>query len=446
MLNLSDVRTLNLRTWPESNRQYKYNKNIITLNFSNLMKKILILSALAVTAFAASAQETVVKEAEKAMKSGKPYSEVEAMIAPAKQDAVTGKQAQTYYIPGKTAFKQYDDMLGKRQFGMYKEDDPKTPEIFHTMAKDLLGGYDNYMKALSLDTVVDEKGKVKTKYSKEILSTLQGHYNDFNVTAVDFWNAKDYGNAYRCWQIFLDFPSKPGLSKNQKVPADSVLAEIMYNQALAAWQNNDLPSALAAFRNADKHGYSKEQLFTYGAAVANDSKDLESLKYFASRGSELFPQNDNFASLLINYYLGSKKYDEALEYLNDAVAKNPGNAQYVTLQGIIYDNQGKLDEAMKAYEKALQLNPENPIANLYYGLGLNAKAGTLADSYTGSNFDAYKKSTINPMLQDAVKYLRKAYELDKNIRSECLKVLDLVYYNLEDAEGQEWVKNARLED
>ncbi len=410
------------------------------------MKKIIILSAIAMTAVAVSAQEAVIKEAEKAMKSGKSLEEVEAIMLPATKDATTAKMAITYYVPGKAAFKAYDDLLGKRQFGMFKADDPKTPGVFAGMAKNLVAGYDYYIKALALDTVIDAKGKVKTKYSKEIVSTLQGHYHDYNSAAVDFWGVKDYANAYRSWEIFLEFPKNPTLAKDLKnVPADSILCEIMYNQALAAWQNNDFAKAVAAFKNAAENGYDKEQLFEYGAAVATSANDLESLKYFATKGSELFPSTDNFVNLLINYYLGAKKYDEALAYISEAIAKNPNNAQYYSLQGVIYDNQQKAEDAMKSYEKALSINPNNSIANLYYGVGLSVKASALSDSYNGDNYDAYKKSTVVPLLLDAAKYLRKAYDDDKNIRSECLKALDLIYYNLEDAEGQEWVKQAELD-
>lgn len=409
------------------------------------MKKIILFSAIAMTALVASAQETVVKDAEKAMKSGKSFEEVSALIQPATQDASTSGLAITYYIPGKTAFKDYDDMLGKRQFGMYKQDDPKTPEVFHTMAKDLIGGYDYFIKALSLDTVVDAKGKTKTKYSKEIVGLLKGHYPDYSTAGLDCWNVKDFENAYRAWEIYLEIPNIPALAKDLKVPADSVLAEVMYNQAIAAWQMNDFAKATQAFKRAAENGYSKDQLFQYGAAVASAAKDLDGLKYFAMKGSELYPENDEYINLLINYYLGAEKYDEALTFISEAIQKRPENAQYHALQGIIYDNKNNLEEAMKCYEKALQLNPENPIANLYYGLAQNTKAGALGDSYNGNNYDNYKQTTLVPILKDAAAHLEKAYELDKNIRSEALKVLELVYYNLDDAAGQESVKQRKLD-
>lgn len=44
-------------------------------------------------------------------------------------------------------------MLGKKQFGLLKEGDELV------MAKDLLGGYDYFLKAVARDTVVNEKAR-----------------------------------------------------------------------------------------------------------------------------------------------------------------------------------------------------------------------------------------------------------------------------------------------
>ena len=78
------------------------------------MKKISILSLCLLAGLSAAAQKTVVKEAEKAMKGNKPFTEVVTIITPAFSDPTTDKQAETYYIPGKAGFNQYNDMLGKR--------------------------------------------------------------------------------------------------------------------------------------------------------------------------------------------------------------------------------------------------------------------------------------------------------------------------------------------
>ncbi len=407
------------------------------------MKKTIILSVVALASISMSAQEAVVKEAEKAMKNGKSFIEVVEMIKPATLDASTSNQAFTYFIPGKAAFKEYDNMLGKRQLNLYKAD---ATEVFHTMALDLVGGYDYMMKALSLDTIVDAKGKVKTKYSKEIVNTVKGHHSDYNTAALDFWNVKDFKNAYRAWDIYLTMKDVNVAFNDIKMPADTLVGEIMYNQALAAWQCNNFADAVKSFRNAIDKGYTKSAVFEYGAAVADAAKDFDAFRYFATKGSEYYPEIDNFINLLINAYLKSENYDEALEFIDKAISNNPQNAQYYALKGIIYDNKKIPEEAMKCYSKALSINDNNPLANFYYGIGKGAEADKLSDAFNGQNFDNYKEQTLNPLRREAVKYLEKAYDLDKNLRGEILKILEILYYNLDDEAGQEGVKQRKLDD
>ena len=125
------------------------------------MKKHLViaLAALFAGSMAASAQMQVLKDAERAQKSGKAPSEVVNIITPAFSDPETATLAQTYYIPGKAMFGEFDQLFGYKQFNKLPENGDKK------MADDLLEGYVYYMKALPLDTVTDAKGKVKTKYS-----------------------------------------------------------------------------------------------------------------------------------------------------------------------------------------------------------------------------------------------------------------------------------------
>ena len=69
------------------------------------------------------------------------------------------------------------------------------------IGKSILEGYDFYQKALPLDTVVDAKGKVKTKYSKDIIKGIKEHYNDFNNAALFLWEVEDYPNAVKAWEL-----------------------------------------------------------------------------------------------------------------------------------------------------------------------------------------------------------------------------------------------------
>ena len=159
------------------------------------MRKIAILGACILAAFAANAQQDEVKE---------------------------------LFLSGKANYAEYDDLLGKKAFGKL----PEGGEV--QMANLLLQGYETFNKVLPLDSLPNAKGKVKPKYSKEIHNTVAGHYTDYNNAAIAYWEAKDYDKAYQAWELFCTIPEK---FKVANVPADTVMGEIRYNQALAAWQN-----------------------------------------------------------------------------------------------------------------------------------------------------------------------------------------------------------------
>lgn len=403
------------------------------------MKKLATAGLCLMAILSASAQKTVVKDAETAMKGGKPYAEVLQIITPAFTNPETAKSAMTYYIPGKAGIKEYNDLLGKRQLQI------KFPEGGeYVMAKALVGAYDNYMQALPLDSLPDEKGRVKPKYSKEIINDLAGHYNDFTNIAVDFWNAKDYAGAYRAWEIYLDMPNNPIFAKSIKAPADTMQSEIAYNQALAAWQADDYGKALGAFRRAKNMGYSKKGLYDYAIAVAQSAKDTDALIEFASAGNDLYGKEDiQYLNQIINYYLQTEKYDDAIAFLNQGIAENGGNAQYYALRGIIRDNQLKPEEARADYQAAYDIDNDNPLALFYLGRSIAAEAGKLADEYTRADFDVYKANVLTPKYRQAIDLLEKAYTLDQANRNEILKVLDIVYYQIDDAEGLKSVADRR---
>lgn len=394
------------------------------------MKKLSLLSACLMAGLTMSAQQAVVKDAERAMKDGKSFEEVVQIMAPATQNPETKDQAITYFIPGKTAYNIYDDMLGKKQFGLLKEGDELV------MAKDLLGGYEYFLKAAARDTVINEKGKVKTKYSKEIYNTIAGHYNDYNFVALDFWNAKDFKNAYKAWEIFLTMPENPNLAQRIQVHPDSVLSQVYYNQALAAWQCDDFASAVKAFRGSIAKGNTKRDVFEYAVAVANNAKDEDAMLEFANKGNELYGKEDpSFINNIINVFIMKEDYETALQKLDAAAATDPNNAQYIALKGLIYTKKRDNATAEDLYKKALSIDANNSLANLYLGATILEKAGQIQDNFndrSGGNFAQYKSEKVDPLLRESVEYLEKAYKLDKNNRGICLTFLEQAYYILGD--------------
>ena len=406
------------------------------------MKKHLVLAAAALFAgsMALSAQMSVVKEAERAQKSGAPAAEVVSAITPAFTNPETAQMAQVYYIPGKAMFAEYDKLFGLKSLGKLGEGDGKK------MSDDLLEGYGFYIKALPLDSMPDAKGKIKPKYSKDMVNTITGHASDFNDAALTYWELKDYKGAYKAWDTYLNlFENEPFKGKMPAV-ADTILGEIYFNQALAAWQADMLQEALNSFDNARNRGYNKKQLYDYALGVASNLKDNDQIYKWATRGNEAYGKEDpNYLGYIINTYLQNKEFDKAFSTIDEAIANDPNNSQYYFVKGVLYDNQDKKAEAKAMFKKALELNPENVQALTQYGASLCNEAYKLGDEAptTVAESQAYFEQKIRPLFEEAAIYLEKAWQLD-NENLDALRYLDNIYYNLRDEQKQNEIKARML--
>jgi len=397
------------------------------------MRKITILGACILAAFAANAQQSVVKEAERAMKSDKTAKEVADIMQPAFTNPETAKQAQTWFIPGKAAYKQYDDLLGKKAFGKL----PEGGEVL--MGNLLLDGYKYFTAALPLDSLPNEKGKIKPKYSKDIHNTIAGHYTDYNNAAIAFWEAKDYGKAYEAWELFCTIPSHFKVN----APADTTMGEIRYNQALAAWQNNKYEDALQSFLKAKDLGYNKKNLYDYAIAVASQAKNDDAVYELAKEAQALYGKEDpNYVGYMINRYLQNKEFDQAFTIIDDAIATDPDNAQYYVVKGILLSESGKKAESKDLFKKAIAIDGNNSMALYQYGRALCEEAYALGEIAPTSpaESEAFFNEKIKPLFLEAVDYLERAYNVDSD-NTDALRYLENAYYNLHDEKNLEDVQN-----
>lgn len=403
------------------------------------MKKICVLTVGLLAAASMTAQVAVVKEAEKAFKGADNYAAYEKalqVITPAFSNPETDKEAQTYWIPGKAGFKLYDDLFAKKTFGQ----DVNLVD----MSNALLDGYTYGMKALSLDTVVDAKGKVKTKLSKDIVSQISGHANDFLNAGAAYWDAREFKKAYEAFNAYLDIPANPRLGKNAPAALpDSTVAQIRYNCALAAWQAEMLDKAAEAFDNLLAVGYDDPAAYDYAYSVAYNLQDEgRKLKYSQLALDKFGTKDPKFLQRIVSSYIDSKQFDKAKTMLNDAIAADPNNSAYFLSLGVLLEQENDYAGAKDAYQKAVNLDGENALNNLYYGRMLVQQYNDLdqgAANMPQSEYNKYNYETMRPIILEAVKYLEKAYQLDAE-QTDALRYLKNIYYVLNDGANLERVE------
>ena len=397
------------------------------------MKKFSILGLCLAAGLTMSAQADLVKEVERTVKSGNfDYTELKAKIDEMTQNEETKGNAKTWMVAGNAAFANYDALFLKVQMG--QEVDKKA------IGNSIIDGYNYMMVALPLDTVVDDKGKVKAKESKKILKTIAENYSHFNNAGIFLWEAQDYAGAYKAWDIYTTLPEDPRMAQvGLKADADTVVAQIIFNKALAAWQVDQLDNALVAFEQAKAKGYTKKNLYDYAISVASQANKLNVAAQYAKEAYPIYGSEDPiYLQVIVNDFLEKKEYANAIEYINGLLEKDPQNATLVDLQGVCLENNGKQDEAIETYKKAIELNPSSVLARFHLGNILYNKAYAIdnnASALPQAQYDKIRAEQTEPLLREAAAQLEEAYKLDELNMGEAVKLLKNIYYILGDEEN-----------
>lgn len=300
--------------------------------------------------------------------------------------------AKTLFDSGKAKFAKFDELQAKLQM--------KQPVDTNELCSNFMGGYNDLVKALPLDTIVEKekdgtpkidkktgKVKVKTKYSKEIVGLIKSHFNDFALVGDCYNRNKDYVNAANAWVTYAELPKAEFMGDNKPVLADSTAGMFYHYAGIMYYQAKDDHKALDAFSKALQCGY--------------DIKDVrEMLKYEYGR--------------VIGDYLEKKEYAQCEAMIDKAIAQSPNEALYVMFKGIYIESKDdNIEPAFPYYEKAVQMDSTLAQAQYHVGRYYNNKAVNLMNADSNKNLtDAELGKIINPICEKAKPYLEKAVELD----------------------------------
>ncbi len=418
------------------------------------MKKILIIACGLFIAGTATAQENVLKEAERGLKVEVPdHGGIAAMLKGAMKDPSTADNVKTWYLAGKNAFQTWQTGWEQLQVGGH-------PDKVN-MSRSILEGFDYFTKAFTMDTVITDaaKGKFKAKYSKEMVKTIVNNVNNFYDAGVYLYEAQDMPGAYRAWEIFTILPTMPQLGKNAPaMPADSVMAQTYYNMGIFAYQSDMKPEALKSFLGAAKYGMG-EVAYDNALAMASELNDIPAMEMIANEGFNKYGKQTYIGSL-VNVYVKNGEFDKALDMINKALAANPGNSVLHNVKGVLVENRTndenipaeekkKLEEeATELYKQAVELDGKNPDARFNYGRMLANKAYRTSDEsgdLSNAEYNQLKADVIDPLFRQAAEHLEKAISINKEANRQAFTILKNIYYNLNDEANMKRVSDLELE-
>ncbi len=393
------------------------------------MKKISLLGLGIFAAFAVSAQESLVKDVERELKASSPdYAKALKDIQPALSDASTSGTMMPWYLAGKAGIGVYDNAYIQETMG-----NALNPEQKIAAGKALIEGCNAYFKALQLDSIPDEKGKIKPKKSKEILKTLASEYPQLRNAGIFMFDAHDYDGAYDAWELYVNLPSNPLLGKQApQADPDTIVGQIMFYQAVAMLSVDKNQKALDKLQQVIPTGFSSVDVYRYGVESARRVNDSIAMLDFAQKGYDKFGTEDiSFIGQLINAKLSANDYPACYELVNKALeVTSEDNAvmksQLYDILGYILEQDNKLDEAEANFDKAITLDPS--FAKGYFDKGriIYNKALKLDEEGNGED----RNAEVVPDLLKAAELFEKAYMLDENNMRQIPNILYRLYYRL----------------
>lgn len=404
------------------------------------MNKTLIAGLCLLMAGSITAQKKAVDQAAKLAGRPDKIEEARTLLSAAMENPETSNDARTYYTAGLVEWKTYDNIKAMNALkGINNIDD--------TMTQLLKNGYNYFQKALELDPNPDAKGKAN-RFAKDIISQIGGHDWDFYSAGVNYYNEKNFPEAYNMLNAAAIIPENPVLAGMPTLIPDSTRSQVYYLAGISAYSSK-LPDgstmvkeALESFKNAARLEFNDPNIYLFQIACLDNIADGDSAlikQYYpqkmelAKLGFEKFgKQQPNYLGYLIDDYINEQNNAQAaLDFMNQVVAQNPNVSKFMSMRayvkGRMKDDKGYLDDnnAAAAMDDAdAEVLYDAARANYRYG---QAMIGTLGISQGDA---AKRKEYINQYIIPAQELATKAKAKDVNklYTAKIQKLLDDIDY------------------
>lgn len=216
--------------------------------------------------------------------------------------------------------------------------------------------------------------------------------------------AKDGLSAGQDQRIGLDAAEvnltlRPGtaadMSPEERKKAEAKNAAIRgaFEAGVKLSSENKYDEAIAKFNEVVAAVPKCVECLTNIASLQLAKKDYEAAEGTYKKALEVNPSSAEAYNGLANIYNAQKKFDQAAEASAQAAklgAAAPGGASASTVfnQGVIAWNASRIDDAKKAFEEAVKLDPK--LAEAHYWLGMaNLNQGKMPEAVT--SFEEYLK-------------------------------------------------------
>jgi len=300
----------------------------------------------------------------------------------------------------------------------------------------LTKAFESYKKALELDE--------KDKFSKSLKLKLTMLQPDLTTQAIDAFNNENYKLALQSFEQILAINEFPVMKEDNPNLIDTV---ILFNAGLAAYNATNYEKAIEYYSEVAKYGYNEGRPYVLIASANKLKGDTVSALNALQEGFKKYPNDNNILVEMINIYLETDKTDEAMKYLDLAIEQDPENASFHFAKGTLYDKIGQGENAVKSYEKAVEV--DDMYFNAYYNLGAfyynkGVKQWDVARAVPANDNEKYEEelAKCDQWWDKAIPYMEKCFELMDNVdnisQKSTVETLKNLYYRKMGTDREAW--------
>lgn len=404
------------------------------------MKKQIVVALALLVGTLSFAQKDEIKAAEKAIKNGN-YADAKVAINAAEgliNPSDDKTKAKFYFLKGQAFYangtSSNDDIdIAIKSLNMVESVDGAGGKYSGDVAELKQAMLSNFLTrgqaALETKEYLKSSDNFERAYMMSPKDTLFLYYAA--STAV---SAQDYDKALKYYNELRDLKFNGNEILYTAVNKETNEVESFDNKSL-----RDISvKAGTHIKPDDERGESKASEIVKNIALIYIAKGENEMAAKAMKDARA--QNPDDLNLLIseaNIMLKLNKRDEFKRLMEEATVKDPNNAELQYNLGVITAEGGDNENAIKYYERAIELDPE--YADAYNNMSvlilekdqeiiekMNALGTSAADN---KKYDEYKLQRLD-VYKEAIPYLEKAYKLKPNIHSA--KTLMNIYSAIDD--------------
>ncbi|GAB6011139.1 tetratricopeptide repeat protein [Viscerimonas tarda] len=378
------------------------------------MKRIVSMAILCMLVSMTFAQKKVVKETKKLI-DDKKFGDARQMIKPALTDPETANDPDTWKTAGDIEEKAFSAESAKEMLRQAFNEDVMYPALYNE--------WEPYIKADSLSRIPNQKGKIDEKYRTNITAIMKANHMYYINGGVYYNKKKDYKKAADFFERYWELPSLKMFEGSNITfnTADTISQLVKYYAAICTVQLKDHDRAIRLLRRIidepfiENNDYQKSEVYELLSNEYIQINDSATYIEILKEGSKLYPKSKYFVPNLINEMIKREKMDEALIYLDQAIANDPESAcELYSVKASIYTQDSKFDESFSSYEKALAVdgNCEKALEGL--AVAYIVKAQDLREKATQETSSRKVQTEIDNQANELYK---KAYPPLEKLRS-----------------------------